>query len=153
MEIPIIETIKKVLINFNSFLSNRNWEDPELFWLMSTGCRAGTGKSSGEGRNGTVGDGGEATGEADATEPAPLEQVCRDILLSNLNTPSMSWHQMEELVVHIFGVMILTLLRKKLLLPPPFETLSTYSGFELGRIEPVEIRWRCSKNNGEGIEW
>ena len=65
METPITETTKIVPINFNSFLSDINWEDPEL-WLLSAGCGAGTGKSSGKGRNGT-GDGGEAAGEADAT--------------------------------------------------------------------------------------
>lgn len=149
-----------VAIDFNAFLPDDNFEDPEICWLLSAGNGAGTGKSSsGEERNGT-GDGGGggnkgggAIGEGGGdTGTMVLEQACTDILLSGFNTPSIPWHRMDDPTVHIFGLMILTLLRTKLLRPPPFETFIKYSGIKLGRTEPVGIYKRCSKINGEGIE-
>lgn len=58
--------------------------------------------------------------------------------LASDRTPFIPWHLIEELAVHMFGLMSLALLRKKLLLPL-LEILSMYSGFELGIMEPVGI--------------
>ena len=64
-------------------------------------------------------------------------------------TPSMPWHLIVELV-HIFGVMIWILFRKKCLLPP-LKTWSMVSGLRVGIIEPVGKCCRSSKNNEEGM--
>jgi hypothetical protein len=100
-----------------------------------------------------AGDVAPATGGLELLEQEDEGEV---VLFSGIEigskTPSMPWQRMEDPAVQIFGLMILTLLREKFLLPL-LEILSMQSGSELGMMEPVGRRSKSSKSRGEGMEW